>query len=174
MVAGSVQAPRLDLTNEELIRSHIQAVWLAETGQLPGARICNEHEWERGARGADGRVFPQGDQMAPDDANFDETYGRAPLAYGPDEVGSHPSSQSPFGLLDMTGNAFEWVRSIRSPDEALTRGGSWYYSKVTMRLANREVGEATLRHISLGLRLCATPRRPLVAGATPVAKSGDQ
>ena len=33
MVAGSVQAPRLDLTNEELIRSHIQAVWLAETGQ---------------------------------------------------------------------------------------------------------------------------------------------
>lgn len=33
MVAGSVQAPRLDLTNEELIRSHVNAVWLAETGQ---------------------------------------------------------------------------------------------------------------------------------------------
>ncbi|MFN0029920.1 MAG: DEAD/DEAH box helicase [Acidimicrobiales bacterium] len=41
MVAGSVQAPRIDLANEELVRSHVQAIWLAETGQSMRARLTD-------------------------------------------------------------------------------------------------------------------------------------
>src|SRR5260370_36267405 len=41
MVAGSVAPPRLDLTNEDLIRSHVHAIWLAETGAGPGARMTD-------------------------------------------------------------------------------------------------------------------------------------
>jgi superfamily II DNA helicase RecQ len=41
MVAGSVAAPRLDLTNEALLRSHVQAVWLAETGEKLGSRMTD-------------------------------------------------------------------------------------------------------------------------------------
>src|SRR5262249_330315 len=51
------------------------AEWLDHTHRAPGARLCNEYEWERAARGADARVFPGGDTVAPDDANIDVTYG---------------------------------------------------------------------------------------------------
>ncbi|HXJ20826.1 MAG TPA: bifunctional serine/threonine-protein kinase/formylglycine-generating enzyme family protein, partial [Polyangia bacterium] len=67
-------------------------------------RLCDEREWERAARGADKRIFPHGMTLAPTDANFDETYGRDPLAQGPDPVGSYPKSRSPFDIDDMTGN----------------------------------------------------------------------
>src|SRR6185369_8675040 len=73
------------------------AGWLDSSGRLPGARPCRQREWERAARGADDRRYPHGNVLAGDDANIDETYGREPSAFGPDEVGSHPGSDSPFG-----------------------------------------------------------------------------
>ena len=50
------------------------ADWLASTGRVPGARLCTPFEWERAARGADGRRFPHGNRLLRDDANIDETY----------------------------------------------------------------------------------------------------
>ena len=99
----------------------------SSTGRVPGARLCNEREWERAARGADDREFPHGDHLEPDDADIDQTYGKEPLAFGPDEVGSHPASRSPFGLDDMCGNVFEWTTSSLAPNEHVLRGGGYYY-----------------------------------------------
>jgi len=134
------------------------AAWLDRTHRVPGARLCNEYEWERAARGADGRTFPSGATLEPDDANIDVTYGREPTAFGPDEVGSHPRSRSPFGVDDMAGNVWEWTRSVENVDAPVTRGGGYYQGELSARSVNREAGEPTQRHVWLGVRLCATPR----------------
>jgi formylglycine-generating enzyme required for sulfatase activity len=133
------------------------AAWLDRTHRVPGARLCDEYEWERAARGADGRTFPSGATLAPDDANIDVTYGREPLAFGPDEVGSHPGSRSPVGADDMAGNVWEWSRSVEAPGASILHGGGWYQDQLNARSMNRSHTEPTLRHPFAGVRLCATP-----------------
>ena len=100
--------------------------WLDTTGQVPGARICTDLEWERAARGADDRLFPHGDELDASEANIDITYGRLDAAYGPDAVGLHPASRSPFGVDDMAGNLFEFAASSRKPGEIAIRGGAYF------------------------------------------------
>jgi serine/threonine protein kinase/formylglycine-generating enzyme required for sulfatase activity len=129
--------------------------WLSSTGRVPGARLCSELEWERAARGVDGREFPHGDTLAPDDANFDVTYGKEPGGFGPDEVGSHPLSRSPFGVDDMAGNVWEWAVASLEPGKPMLRGGGYYYSANVARSSNRELPEHTLREFTVGLRVCA-------------------
>lgn len=132
--------------------------WLDRTHRLPGARLCSEQEWERGARGADGRLYPHGNRLLPDDADFDETYNYEPDAYGPDRVGIHPASESPFGLQDMAGNVFETVRTLVSSAEAgrfTLRSGSWYQDQRTLITTTRVLTEAELRDATVGFRLCA-------------------
>jgi formylglycine-generating enzyme required for sulfatase activity len=128
-------------------------LWLR--ARVPGARFCTDLEWERAARGADDRIFSHGDTLNPEDANFDLTYGRRPLAFGPDEVGSHPASASPFGVQDMTGNIFEIVQTRAGSDEYSARGGAYYYARATCRLTNREPVVRSLRYPTFGFRVCA-------------------
>jgi eukaryotic-like serine/threonine-protein kinase len=130
--------------------------WLSSEGGVPGARLCDEREWERAARGADDREFPHGDRLDPDDADIDRTYGKEPLAFGPDEVGSHPASRSPFGLDDMCGNVFECTLSSLAPGEHVLRGGGFYYDTTTARIPNRAVTEPTIHDANLGFRVCVT------------------
>jgi formylglycine-generating enzyme required for sulfatase activity len=132
------------------------AAWLARTGRVPRARLCTEREWERAARGADDREFPNGDALAPEDANFDLTYGKIPAGFGPDEVGSHPGSRSPFGVDDLAGNVWEWTESSLGDVEAVARGGSYYSSNNTCHATNREIPEPSWRDVLVGLRVCAS------------------
>ena len=134
------------------------ARWLDKTDRVPGARLCTEREWVRAARGADERMFPHGDDLAPDDANFDATYARASGGMGPDEVGQHPRSRSPFGVDDLTGNAFEWTTSTLDSGQFVLRGGSYFYDRKTNRICNRQVAGPSIRLASSGIRLCASPR----------------
>ncbi|WP_224365485.1 bifunctional serine/threonine-protein kinase/formylglycine-generating enzyme family protein [Hyalangium versicolor] len=130
--------------------------WLDRTGRLPGARLCTELEWTRAARGADGRRFPHGNRLQKDDANVDATYGFNPDGYGPDEVGSHPVSTSPFGLVDMTGNAFEMTQpSTPGLGDIVLRGGAWYYGDVGALIASRQPSTSRLRDARIGVRVCA-------------------
>jgi eukaryotic-like serine/threonine-protein kinase len=145
---------RLPVFGIDLDDARAYAAWLARTGRVPGARLCTEHEWERAARGADGRLYPHGNgPVAADDANLDYTYGRD--AFGPDEGGSHPASNSPFEVADLLGNVWEWVEG---PD-AVTRGGGWFHESTSGLTMNRDLVTPELRQLSTGMRVCATPRK---------------
>ncbi|MBL8623198.1 MAG: SUMF1/EgtB/PvdO family nonheme iron enzyme [Myxococcales bacterium] len=132
------------------------AAWLRDSGRVPRARLCEEYEWERAARGADGRRFPHGDRMSPDDANVDVTYDRQPDRFGPDEVGAHPNSESPFGVRDLAGNVKEWT--VASDGGPRLRGGDYYHSTDAALAMNRDPAEPTMRLPWIGVRICADPQ----------------
>ena len=158
-VQNWLRLPVSGITRDEAVA---YAAWLDKSGKLPGARLCTEYEWERAARGADEREFPTGNQLEPTDANFDLTYGKSASAMGPDQVGVHRASRSPFGVDDLAGNVFEWTTSSLDPKEAVARGGGYSYGAFTCRSTNRTILDPSFRDLGLGVRICASwpmPRR---------------
>ncbi|MBL4665871.1 MAG: SUMF1/EgtB/PvdO family nonheme iron enzyme, partial [Sneathiella sp.] len=124
------------------------AKWLSKktgkTWQLP-----TEQQWEKAARGTDGRYFPWGNIYSGAHLN---SHDLGPFDTVP--VGRFHLGLSPYGAADLSGQVFEWTRKINNAHRVIVKGGSWDDKGCGVcRAAARHSRPANLKHILIGFRL---------------------
>jgi formylglycine-generating enzyme required for sulfatase activity len=118
-----------------------------------GARLPAEAEWERAAAGLEGRKYPWGnDPQNEKRANFAFNVG------SPTPVGLYPAGATPEGIVDMTGNVWEWIEDeYQHSSDRVLRGGSFTYSSWNRRFLTRDCSAPGNRDNWTGFRCARDP-----------------
>ncbi|MFC1665784.1 formylglycine-generating enzyme family protein [Pseudomonadota bacterium] len=109
--------------------------------------LPDEPQWEKAARGINGQYYPWGNNFTADNLNFAYRQG------GTTPVGQFSSGASPYGVMDMAGNVFEWTTTPFDRERiSMKGGGSWDDQGGICRAASRHGRNPNARHILFGFR----------------------